>query len=67
LLIYIILHAQYVMKLISVYNVSMNFNLFCHCFSRVVRKAIARVYIIMHQKQKGNLRLLYKNKKYKPL
>ncbi|KYM85030.1 60S ribosomal protein L35 [Atta colombica] len=34
---------------------------------RVVRKAIARVYIIMHQKQKGNLRLLYKNKKYKPL
>ncbi|KAK0179878.1 hypothetical protein PV327_005589 [Microctonus hyperodae] len=34
---------------------------------RVVRKAIARVYIIMHQKQKENLRLLYKNKKYKPL
>ncbi|XP_011252394.2 60S ribosomal protein L35 [Camponotus floridanus] len=34
---------------------------------RVVRKAIARVYIIMHQKQKGNLRLFYKNKKYKPL
>ncbi|KAG7199874.1 hypothetical protein KM043_014323 [Ampulex compressa] len=33
----------------------------------VVRKAIARVYIIMHQKQKENLRLLYKNKKYKPL
>jgi len=54
------------MKLISVCNVSTNFNLFCH-FSRVVRKAIARVYIIMHQKQKGNLRLLYKNKKYKPL
>lgn len=36
-------------------------------YSRVVRKAIARVYIIMHQKQKGNLRLFYKNKKYKPL
>lgn len=36
-------------------------------FSRVVRKAIARVYIVMHQKQKENLRLLYKNKKYKPL
>ncbi|XP_014214342.1 60S ribosomal protein L35 [Copidosoma floridanum] len=34
---------------------------------RVVRKAIARVYIVMHQKQKENLRLLYKNKKYKPL
>ncbi|XP_003489359.1 60S ribosomal protein L35 [Bombus vosnesenskii] len=34
---------------------------------RVVRKAIARVYIIMHQKQKENLRLLYKNHKYKPL
>ncbi|XP_063983484.1 large ribosomal subunit protein uL29 [Diachasmimorpha longicaudata] len=34
---------------------------------RVVRKAIARVYIIMHQKQKENLRLFYKNKKYKPL
>ncbi|KAF7993374.1 hypothetical protein HCN44_007877 [Aphidius gifuensis] len=33
----------------------------------VVRKAIARVYIIMHQKQKENIRLLYKNKKYKPL
>lgn len=36
-------------------------------FSRVVRKAIARVYIVMHQKQKENLRKLYKNKKYKPL
>ncbi|XP_044751445.1 60S ribosomal protein L35-like [Coccinella septempunctata] len=34
---------------------------------RVVRKAIARVYIVMHQKQKENLRKLYKNKKYKPL
>lgn len=32
-----------------------------------MRKAIARVYIIMHQKQKENLRLLYKNKKYQPL
>ncbi|TMW45610.1 hypothetical protein DOY81_009310, partial [Sarcophaga bullata] len=34
---------------------------------RVVRKAIARVYIVMHQKQKENLRKVYKNKKYKPL
>ncbi|XP_026293024.1 60S ribosomal protein L35 isoform X2 [Frankliniella occidentalis] len=34
---------------------------------RVVRKAIARVYIVMHQKQKENLRKFYKNKKYKPL
>ncbi|XP_015171749.1 PREDICTED: 60S ribosomal protein L35 [Polistes dominula] len=34
---------------------------------RVVRKAIARVYIIMHQKQKENLRLLFRNNKYKPL
>ncbi|KAJ9596349.1 hypothetical protein L9F63_012624 [Diploptera punctata] len=34
---------------------------------RVVRKAIARVYIVMHQKQKENLRKLFKNKKYKPL
>ncbi|XP_030753806.1 60S ribosomal protein L35 [Sitophilus oryzae] len=34
---------------------------------RVVRKAIARVYIVMHQKQKENLRKLHKNKKYKPL
>lgn len=32
-----------------------------------MRKAIARVYIIMHQKQKENLRLLFKNNKYKPL
>ncbi|KAF7997261.1 hypothetical protein HCN44_005538 [Aphidius gifuensis] len=32
-----------------------------------VRKAIARVNIVMHQKQKENIRLLYKNKKYKPL
>lgn len=38
-----------------------------HICSRVVRKAIARVYIVMHQKQKENLRKLYKNKKYKPL
>lgn len=36
-------------------------------FRRVVRKAIARVYIVMHQKQKENLRKLHKNKKYKPL
>ncbi|PSN43433.1 60S ribosomal protein L35 [Blattella germanica] len=34
---------------------------------RVVRKAIARVYIVMHQKQKENLRKYYKDKKYKPL
>ncbi|KAK6622619.1 60S ribosomal protein L35 [Polyplax serrata] len=34
---------------------------------RVVRKAIARVYIVMHQKQKENLRKFYKNKKFKPL
>lgn len=32
-----------------------------------MRKAIARVYIVMHQKQKENLRKLYKNRKYKPL
>jgi large subunit ribosomal protein L35e len=36
-------------------------------FSRVVRKAIARVYIVMNQKTKDNLRKLYKGKKYKPL
>jgi large subunit ribosomal protein L35e len=36
-------------------------------FSRVVRKAIARVYIVMNQKTKENLRKLYKGKKYKPL
>ena len=29
---------------------------------RVVRKAIARVYIVMHQKQKENLRKLYRVK-----
>eukprot|EP00088_Acartia_fossae_P040416 TRINITY_DN420_c0_g1_i1.p1 TRINITY_DN420_c0_g1~~TRINITY_DN420_c0_g1_i1.p1 ORF type:complete len:124 (-),score=57.59 TRINITY_DN420_c0_g1_i1:142-513(-) len=34
---------------------------------RVVRKSIARVHIVMAQKQKENLRKLYKNKKYKPL
>ncbi|KAJ1520162.1 hypothetical protein ONE63_004377 [Megalurothrips usitatus] len=34
---------------------------------RVVRKAIARVYIVMHQKQKEHLRRFYKNKKFKPL
>ncbi|CAD7091234.1 unnamed protein product [Hermetia illucens] len=34
---------------------------------RVVRKAIARVYIVMHQQQKMNLRKLYRDKKYKPL
>lgn len=36
-------------------------------YSRVVRKAIARVYIVYHQKMKVNLRNHYKNKKYKPL
>ncbi len=35
--------------------------------SRVVRKAIARVYIVMNQKTKENLRKLYHGKKYKPL
>merc|ERR1712212_1332139 len=34
---------------------------------RVVRKSIARVYIVMHQKRKENLRKLYRGKKYKPL
>merc|ERR1712223_1703045 len=34
---------------------------------RIVHKSIARVYIVMHQKQKENLRKLYKNKKYIPL
>merc|ERR1712203_1238714 len=34
---------------------------------RVVRKSIARVYIVMHQKQKENLMKLYRGKKYKPL
>ena len=29
---------------------------------RVVRKSIARVYIVMHQKQKENLRKFYKGK-----
>lgn len=48
------------------YKYSINYN-FYFSYSRVVRKAIARVYIIMHQKQKENLRLFYKNKKYKPL
>lgn len=35
-------------------------NLIVFCFSRVVRKAIARVYIVMHQKQKENLRKFYR-------
>ncbi len=30
---------------------------------RVVRKSIARVYIVMHQKQKENLRKFYKVRK----
>merc|ERR1712038_1785386 len=34
---------------------------------RIVRKPIARVYIVMHQKQKENLRKFYRNKKYIPL
>merc|ERR1711994_566997 len=34
---------------------------------RVVRKSIARVYIVMRQKQKENLRKFYKGKKYIPL
>lgn len=32
-----------------------------------MRKAIARVYIVMHQKTKENLRKLYRGKKFKPL
>lgn len=32
-----------------------------------MRKAIARVYIVMNQKTKDNLRKLYKGKKFKPL
>merc|ERR1719283_322583 len=32
-----------------------------------MRKSIARVHIVMAQKQKENLRKLYKSKKYKPL
>merc|ERR1711990_845744 len=34
---------------------------------RVIRKSVARVHIVMHQKQKENLRKFYKGKKYKPL
>merc|ERR1712020_474358 len=34
---------------------------------RVIRKSIARVHIVMHQKQKENLRKFYKGNKYKPL
>ncbi|XP_031627944.1 60S ribosomal protein L35 [Contarinia nasturtii] len=34
---------------------------------RVVRKAIARVNIVMHQKTKENLRKFYRSKKFKPL
>merc|ERR1719411_1552547 len=32
-----------------------------------MRKSIARVHIVMAQKQKENLRKFYKGKKYKPL
>ena len=34
---------------------------------RVIRKSVARVHIVMNQKQKDNLRKFYKGKKYKPL
>merc|ERR1712144_19509 len=34
---------------------------------RVVTKSIARVNIVMHKKQKENLRKFYRGKKYKPL
>merc|ERR1712226_693667 len=34
---------------------------------RVVRKSILRVHVVMNQKQKDNLRKLYKNKKYVPI
>merc|ERR1739848_911946 len=34
---------------------------------RVVTKSIARVNIVMHQKQKETLRKFYRGKKYKPL
>ncbi|XP_063707519.1 large ribosomal subunit protein uL29 [Culicoides brevitarsis] len=34
---------------------------------RVVRKSIARCYIVMNQKTKENLRKLYKGKKFRPL
>lgn len=40
---------------------------FFFVYSRVVRKAVARVYIVMHQKTKENLRKVFKGKKYKPL
>ncbi|CAH1787134.1 unnamed protein product [Owenia fusiformis] len=33
---------------------------------RIVRKSIARVFTVMNQTQKENLRKFYKNKKYKP-
>lgn len=35
--------------------------------SRVVRKAIARVYIVIHQKTKEHLRRFYRGKKFKPI
>lgn len=35
--------------------------------SNTVRKSIARVLTVTNQKQRQNLRELYKNKKYKPL
>merc|ERR1712141_373733 len=33
---------------------------------RIMRKSIARVYTVIHQTQKENLRKYYKSKKYKP-
>lgn len=35
--------------------------------SKEVRKAIARVLTVMNQTQKDNLRVFYKDEKYKPL
>lgn len=39
---------------------TMNLDCQFYVFSRVVRKAIARVHIVMNQKQKDNLRKLFK-------
>lgn len=36
-------------------------------FSNTVRKSIARVLTVMNQKQRSNLREMYKGKKYQPL
>lgn len=51
-------------------NITSKYAIFLNLFfvySRVVRKAVARVYIVMHQKTKENLRKVFKGKKYKPL